>query len=132
VNRSSIMTDQEFEAMRSFLMSLDVSNDVAFRIVIHRVKPTFVPNLHRTTSPPTQSGPKDAVTFMGLGFAFMVYFKTPVQTGMTVFADTFGLKNNGSVKMPMADLFNLGTWKHSEAAILAAYKKVEERFSRKN
>jgi|GEM_PF-3236706 len=131
-NLPSIMTDTEFEAMRSLLMSPDSTDDKSFRIVVHRVKPVaLISSLHKTTSPPAPSVPKDAVTFMGLGFAFMVYFKKPVQDGMTIFADTFGLKSSGSVKMPMAELFNIGTWKHSEQAIVGAYRKWEEKKWRK-
>lgn len=132
VGKPTIMDAAEYEKMRHFLMDAnDPIDDNSFPIVIHKIAATPILNLHRTTSPPTVSMPKDAVTFMGLGYAIMVYFKSPVDSGMVVFAKTFGLKNDGSIKMPIANLFNIGTWKHSEHAIASSYKKLEEKLLRR-
>lgn len=125
-----ILTDKKYEEMRSLALSNDSTDEQSFRIIMHKIEPTLVPNLHLVTSPPVGSALGDAVTFMGLGYAFMVYFQTPSPANMKFFTDMFGLNSNGSISMPKASLFNIGTWKRSQSVITEAYEKYQEKRKR--
>ncbi len=123
-----LMTDAEYEGMRGFLMSSPPKDDASFPIVIHKIRPMpAVPNIHRSTSPPTISRPGDAISFVGMGYAVMVYFKKPVTSGMEAFNGVFKLKGDNSIKMALADLLNIGTFKHSVQAIVDSYDKLKKK-----
>lgn len=123
-NIPTIMQDTEFEDMRKYYLQSPQGDNTTYPIVMHRIQPLpLVPNLHKTTSPPTISSLGDAVTFMGLGFAVMVYFRPITDFNMIFFVSTFGLQQNGSIKMPHANLLNVGTFKKSQQAIKNAYNK---------
>lgn len=131
LSMTPIMSDNDYEEMRSFLFNQDKNNDTRFRIVMHRIQPTIIANLHKTTSPPVQSGMGDAVTFMGLGYAIMVYFKTPSPPNVKAFSDMCGLNNLGIITMPKANLWDIGTWKKSEHTIRAAYQDLQRKIASK-
>lgn len=122
-NMTPLMNDREFEGIRNALMDASAAND-SLPIIVHRIREVpAIPNLNKTTSSPVVSMTKDAITFMGMGYGFMVYFKEPVTPGMTDFTEMFRLKSDGSIRMHLANLFDIGTWKHSEKAIKDAYEK---------
>lgn len=125
-----IMADHKYEEMRHLTLSNDSADEHSFRIIMHKIDPTIVPNLHLVTSPPVGSSFGDAVTFMGLGYTFMIYFQTPSPANMKFFTDMCGLNSNGSISMPKASLFNIGTWKRSQHVIAEAYEKYQEKRKR--
>ncbi len=119
-----LMNDAEFERMRMLLMGSDATDDSTCPIIIHKIVPVpMIKSLHKTTSPPTQSDAKDAVTFLGMGFGFMVYFKRPTIPGQPYFVDAYKLQKEGRIQMVLSNLFHLGTWKKSHDSILKAMGK---------
>ncbi len=123
-NLQTFMSDSEYESLRFFLISGDATDDTSFPIIMHKILPLLnVPNIHNSTSPPVISTTKDAVTFIGMGYAFMMYFKASVSPGMDAFIQIFKLKNDGTLRTPFADFMSIGTFKNSHNAIIEAYRK---------
>ena len=124
-SKPHLLPIEKFEQLRKICLGLS-EDDSSFPIILQQIKPHIVPNLHRFTSSPTISNSKDAITFTGLGFGFMVYFIPPTEPNMANFVSMFKLMPNGTLKTPFAELQNMGTWKHSEPAILESYRKLKE------